>query len=287
MSKAPWYKRYAADFVSDPYVQAMTAEQYGWFSAMLDMAWIHTPQGYMPNAIDLLCRMVGRCDEMHFAKHSKIVLDRFKVTPDGLFLYHPKMIEQVEKLSQVSEKRSEVGKKGADKRWNSNCHKPTKQLPTDSDSESELVSISRFTLPIWIPEKAFKDFVEMRRVKRQPLTQRAKELAVKKLETLMNAGNDPEAVLNRSVENGWTGLFPLEEKHGTNRQNQPIRVSAATARNERNAQAFANVARKIGLDTPMAATGEPPIQRGVDGGGHRVLAADPIILPPKGNRDVV
>lgn len=285
MSKAPWYKRYAADFVSDPYVQAMTAEQYGWFSAMLDMAWIHTPQGYMPNAIDLLCRMVGRCDEMHFAKHSKIVLDRFKVTPDGLFLYHPKMVEQVERLSQVSEKRSEVGKKGADKRWNSNCHKSPKQLPTDSDSDSELVSISRFTLPIWIPEKAFKDFVEMRRIKRQPLTQRAKELAVKKLETLMNAGNDPEAVLNRSVENGWTGLFPLEEKHGTNRQNQPIRVSAQSARVARNDEIFANVLRERHGDSVLGETGGPTEQRGNAGGGHGPLVVtEPVVLPPERNQ---
>jgi hypothetical protein len=80
---------------------------------------------------------------------------------------------------------------------------------------------------------------------------------------------------------------PLKANDGTNRQNQPIRVSAATARNERNAEAIANVARKIRLDNPVAPVGGPPVQRGTDGGGHGLLAADPIILPPKGNRDIV
>jgi uncharacterized protein YdaU (DUF1376 family) len=155
MANAPWYKRFAADFVADPYVQAMTAEQYGWFSAMLDMAWIHTPQGYMPNAIDLLCRMVGRCDEMHFAKHAQIVLDRFQVTADGKWLYHPKMVEQASRLSQVSETKREAGKRGAQKRWDKvdgKCHKSAKHMPIDSDVDVDTDKKNRAKRTTSFPE---------------------------------------------------------------------------------------------------------------------------------------
>jgi uncharacterized protein YdaU (DUF1376 family) len=116
MSKAPWYKRYASDFVSDPYVQAMTAEQYGWFSAMLDVSWIHTPIGRLPNDLSLICKMIGRCDEMYFVQHSKIVVDRFKVSEDGKWLYHPRMMEQASRLVEVSENKSHPGKAGRKKK---------------------------------------------------------------------------------------------------------------------------------------------------------------------------
>jgi uncharacterized protein YdaU (DUF1376 family) len=140
MANAPWYKRFAADFVADPYVQAMSAEQYGWYSAALDMMWIHTPQGYLPNDEQLLSKMIGRCDHLYFATHAKIVLERFQTTQDGKWLFHPKMIEQVDHISQVSEKRSDAGKKGAEKRvanTPSKCQANAQQLPTDSDVDSD------------------------------------------------------------------------------------------------------------------------------------------------------
>jgi uncharacterized protein YdaU (DUF1376 family) len=244
----------------------------------------------LPANAEILLRVCRAFDDTEKAAVMLVVEEFFTLEDDG---YHNRRAdEELEKQAQVSEKRREAGRKGAEStngKRAANGSANERQMPTQSQLHIEPVSIpSAFVLPVWIPEKAFNDFVELRRLKRQPLTRSGKEMQVKKLERLMNAGNDPEAVLNRSVENGWTGLFALDEgKHGTNRQNQPVRVSAAAARNERNAQAFANIARKIGLDTPMAATGEPPVQGGVDGGGHRVLAADPIILPPKGNRDVV
>jgi uncharacterized protein YdaU (DUF1376 family) len=168
----------------------------------------------LPANAEILLRVCRVFDDAEKAAVMLVVEEFFTLEDDG---YHNRRAdEELEKQAQVSEKRREAGKRGAEKtngKRAANGSANERQLPTQLQSHIEPISIpSAFVLPIWIPEKAFKDFVEMRRVKRQPLTQRAKELAVKKLETLMNAGNDPEAVLNRSVENGWDGPIPTRGK---------------------------------------------------------------------------
>lgn len=55
-----------------------------------------------------------------------------------------------------------------------------------------------------LSENVADDFVEHRKAIRKPLTQRAAELVVQKL-----AGcDDPDAVVNASIMNGWQGVFP-------------------------------------------------------------------------------
>lgn len=60
--------------------------------------------------------------------------------------------------------------------------------------------------------EAMHDFEEMRRKMRRPLTEKAKEMILKKLAKL--AGGDEEkeiAILQQSIMNGWQGVFPLHE----------------------------------------------------------------------------
>lgn len=65
-------------------------------------------------------------------------------------------------------------------------------------------------LPDWLSPEAWADFVEFRKKAKAPLTDRAAELAVKKLEALRSGGNDPRAVIEQSILHGWKGLFPLK-----------------------------------------------------------------------------
>lgn len=61
--------------------------------------------------------------------------------------------------------------------------------------------------------KAFADYVEMRKQIKKPLTERAIELAQKKLEELSKGDNDVSIlILEQSVMNCWQGLFPLKEE---------------------------------------------------------------------------
>jgi uncharacterized protein YdaU (DUF1376 family) len=135
---------WAGDFLADNYVDAMTAEQVGWYCLLLFRSWINTPQGYLPNNKQLLSKWCRFASPMTFEFEAKIVLDLFKETEDGKFIYHPKLVEQVGKFADVSEKRKVAGAKGGkvatqkapvDNR--ANAVAIAKQLPTDSDSDSE------------------------------------------------------------------------------------------------------------------------------------------------------
>ncbi len=71
---------------------------------------------------------------------------------------------------------------------------------------------SQFILPEWIPNEVWKDFEEMRRKKRAPLTDRARQNIVTKLVGLEKEGQRPEDVLNQSITNAWQDVFPLRDK---------------------------------------------------------------------------
>jgi uncharacterized protein YdaU (DUF1376 family) len=66
-----------------------------------------------------------------------------------------------------------------------------------------------FDPPDWIPREAWQGWLTMRTKKRTPNTEHALSLAVRDLEKLKALGDDPEEVLNRSTQRGWTGLFPI------------------------------------------------------------------------------
>ena len=72
--------------------------------------------------------------------------------------------------------------------------------------------------PVYYPndealDKAFADYVDMRKKIKKPLTDRAIELAMKKLDDLSGGDNDIAIkIIEQSVLNSWQGLFPLKEK---------------------------------------------------------------------------
>ena len=71
--------------------------------------------------------------------------------------------------------------------------------------------------------QAFLDYLKMRKQIKKPMTERAVELAIKKLEELstlpFSNGMDNDLaiqILNQSVMNSWQGLFPLKEQKTNN-----------------------------------------------------------------------
>lgn len=62
-------------------------------------------------------------------------------------------------------------------------------------------------------DKAFSDYVSMRKQIKKPLTDRAIELAIKKLNDLSGGDNDKAVqIIEQSVMNSWQGLFPLKSE---------------------------------------------------------------------------
>lgn len=73
--------------------------------------------------------------------------------------------------------------------------------------------------PLWLPIEAWQGWVEMRKQRKRPLTDRAKARALTKLEALHLAGHDINELLDRSTINGWLDIYePKETKNAGNSQ---------------------------------------------------------------------
>lgn len=70
-------------------------------------------------------------------------------------------------------------------------------------------------------DAALEEYKTFRKEIKRPLTDRAMQLAVKKLETL--APDDPDrkiAIIEQSIVNGWIGLFPLKKEQTTENEDR-------------------------------------------------------------------
>jgi DNA replication protein DnaD len=60
-------------------------------------------------------------------------------------------------------------------------------------------------------ETAIEDFKEYRKKIKKPMTDRAVELLIDKLNKLASNDETKIAILNQSIVNGWQGIFPLKQ----------------------------------------------------------------------------
>lgn len=77
-----------------------------------------------------------------------------------------------------------------------------------------------FDLPEWVDTETWKDFEQMRKKIRKPLTDAARRLAIKKLVQLYREGHDPKDVLEQSILNAWQGLWPICQGRGDRRDEE-------------------------------------------------------------------
>lgn len=112
------------------------------------------------------------------------------------------------------EVRTTTEQRGKEKRTTTeqrpNTYKNNKNIR--KKKEEEKIILSRF-------DQTLKDFEEHREKLRKPMTKRAKEMVLKKLETLSPLEENQIKILEQSIERGWQGVFPLQENN--NFDNRP------------------------------------------------------------------
>lgn len=102
--------------------------------------------------------------------------------------------------------------------------------------------------PLWLPIEAWQGWVEMRKQRKRPLTDRAKARALTKLEALHLAGHDINELLDRSTINGWLDIYEPKGKtnagnsqHATEPTNPMVRaVLASQAKRSADGERFAD-----------------------------------------------
>lgn len=72
-----------------------------------------------------------------------------------------------------------------------------------------------------VPElnDAILSFIEFRKKIRKPMTDRAVELMINKLDKIADLPPEQIEILNQSIMNGWTGIFPLKKGAESNGRN--------------------------------------------------------------------
>lgn len=93
-----------------------------------------------------------------------------------------------------------------------------KQNNTQRNTQKNTIAADHFCTDSPALNAALRDFADMRKKMRKPLTERAKQLILSKLEKLA-PGNEREqiAILDQSIERGWQGVFPLKDDTGERR----------------------------------------------------------------------
>lgn len=68
--------------------------------------------------------------------------------------------------------------------------------------------------------KTVYDFVSMRNMIKKPMTNRALELMLKKLNDMSEDESVKKRILEQSIMNNWQGIFPLKEEQKLSKQSE-------------------------------------------------------------------
>jgi|GEM_PF-2623760 len=94
-------------------------------------------------------------------------------------------------------------------------------------------------LPAWMPVETWNAFKEHRRLLKAPMSPKAEQLTLKKLQAFMDAGQNPEEIINQSIEHGWKGVFALKGGNGKpSSQCSPTMMGKAGSTTWQNIQAL-------------------------------------------------
>ena len=91
-------------------------------------------------------------------------------------------------------------------------------------------NIDRVALPDWLPMDAWNGWVEMRKQRKRPLTDRATNRAINKLDAIRAKGHDIAELLDRSTINGWLDIYEPKETNRAGNSAKPTEPTNAMVR---------------------------------------------------------
>lgn len=77
-------------------------------------------------------------------------------------------------------------------------------------------------LPTWLPTALWSEFIVHRQSIKKPITTLSKKKIISTLKKFRDEGNDINAVLEASIMNGWTGVFPVKKDHSKQRHIEQV-----------------------------------------------------------------
>lgn len=193
MAAAPFMPLYVSEYLADtPHLSALEHGAY----LMLIMAYWQKGEA-LPNDDRKLAR-AARVSDKEWLRIRDDMAEFFDIEGDRWT--HNRVEFELDKARTKVEAARNAGRASAERRLNG---RSTKVQPVREDKSKKVEGET----PNPFAGEAWDGWIESR--KKKP-TARAIDLAIKTLTELQAKGQNPEAVLNQSTLNGWTGLFPLK-----------------------------------------------------------------------------
>lgn len=89
-----------------------------------------------------------------------------------------------------------------------NPEKPMRRIRIEPEKKAKREAAAEEDLPSWINKPAWAEWEQYRKEKKKPMTPLARKKAIAFLETQKD---DHVEIINISIRNSWTGLFPLKK----------------------------------------------------------------------------
>lgn len=210
MAKDPAFLFYSSDFLTG--TMLMTNEQVGKYIRLICL---QHQKGHL-----------NEKDMMNICKtRDEDIFEKFVKDDNGLY-YNERCEQEVLKrknfclsrsknrssASQVTEKQSKTKRKKTSKTY-------VKHMENEDEKENANETVIENKTEL---EKAFDEWVAMRKKMKDGITERAIELGKSELRKL-SGGIEQTAIeiINQSILNSWKGFFPLKQQNGTNQKGQP------------------------------------------------------------------
>lgn len=246
MAALPYMQLYVAEYLAD--TSHLNAAQHGAYLLLLMNYWQRGKA--LPDMNNRLA-IVARMSSEEWTTNREVVSEFFQIS-DGVWI-HDRVERDLQKVKGVSEAgriaglasgkaRKERASNGrsteVDNLFNETQTKD-EPLRTDTDqNRSKQNKESVFVLPEWIPENLWNDFVKNRKTAKKPLSEHAKDLAVRKLDKFKAEGYDVTMLLEETVLRGWQSFFVNENTPKAPKPKREIHVLTQRELDEQNYRDF-------------------------------------------------
>jgi len=221
---------YVTDYVAK--TRHLTQGQHGAYFLLM----LHYYATGKPLPVDAMqLQIICNCKTEQEKQDLSFVLRAFFKEKNGSFR-HRRIERELAKRSSIRSKRKKIGRNGGLAKARNLLELKATQSQSQSHTQSTKPKPTpAFAVPEWIPTELWDSYEEMRKKIRKPMTDRARELAVKDLGLLKSEGYDLTEVIEQSVKQSWAGLFPVR---GGVQAKKPAVVETMTAEEEAWARKF-------------------------------------------------
>jgi len=261
MSKLPAFQFYPGDWRKDMGVQSLSYHDRGVWWELLCLMHDSEQRGLLilngtAMSEEALSRLLGLDKQILTTTLTTLLTTGVACRDEETGAIMSRRMVRDENLRQI---RAEAGKMGGNptllkQKTTTGVKQTPKQKPTPSSSSSVSSSVLKantpqaaaYAIPDWIPAQVWAAFELMRKQIRKPLTDEARRLTIKKLDS-WRKDYDPESVLNEAIEHSWTGIWQTESsKLIQGESNGTLKPSATKQRVDGNRAALAKAAERFG-----------------------------------------